>query len=302
MARKKRNDVDYFPHSVRHGKKMYYMRSKYKNDGYAVWFLLLESLGKANNHFLDLTDPLEMSYLSSSFMVEEELLIDIINDLVRMEEFDRELWEKEKVLYNQTFVDGIDDAYKKRVNECVTKTSLIAHLKSIGRWIGSKTSEKVPNPTRIDDGNAQSKVKEIKEEKIKVDDTLFLCEISDEIQLEENQNIAFGFWKLFKKNLLESGISNPTNLNKAKLDNWSRTVRLMIENDKRTKDECSIVFNFLHDNLFWKKNIQSIGKLREQFERLYMDAKGKGVGTKSKNPKITQSYLEDLYKRLYGDK
>ena len=171
MARKQRNDIDYFPHSVSHGKKMFYLRSKYKNDGYAVWFLLLEELGKADNHYLDLKDDVSRMYLSSSFMIEESLLMNIIQDLVKFKEFDTELWEKESILFNQNFVDSIEDAYKKRVNQCVTKTSLIDDLTVIGRWIKAKKAKNKPKPQRIDDGNPQSIVKETKQDESKVDDT-----------------------------------------------------------------------------------------------------------------------------------
>jgi hypothetical protein len=167
MARKQRNDIDYFPHSVNHGKKMFYLRSKYKNDGYAVWFLLLEELGKANNHYLDLKDAVSRMYLSSSFMLEEDHLMEIIQDLVKFKEFDAELLQKESIIFNQNFVDSIEDAYKKRVNQCVTKTSLIDDLKVIGRWIEPKKAEKPSNPSRIGDGNPQSIVKDIKVDEIK---------------------------------------------------------------------------------------------------------------------------------------
>ena len=138
MARPQRNNVDYFPHPVNHGKKMFYLRSKYKNDGYTVWFMLLEELGKAEYHYLDLKDDVQKMYLSSTFMVTEEILENIINDLVKFEEFDKELWENESILYNQKFVNNIKDAYKKRSNDCIDKKSLIDVLKAKGRSIEAK--------------------------------------------------------------------------------------------------------------------------------------------------------------------
>jgi hypothetical protein len=69
MARQERNDVDYFPHPVNHGKKMHYILNKYKNDGYTVWFRLLEELGKADYHYLDLSDEVQIMYLASTFLV-----------------------------------------------------------------------------------------------------------------------------------------------------------------------------------------------------------------------------------------
>jgi hypothetical protein len=141
MARPERNNVDYFPHPVSHGRKMFYLRSKYKNDGYTVWFMLLEQIGKADYHFLDLADETQMMYLSCEFMVSEETLIEIIELLLKLGEFDSELWEQ-KILYSQKFIDSISDAYKKRNNNCVDKNSLITLLISKGRLIDSSGNRK----------------------------------------------------------------------------------------------------------------------------------------------------------------
>ena len=145
MARKEKNNVEYFPHSVNHGKKMFCIRSKYKNDGYAVWFMLIEQLGKADNHYLDLKDDVQMIYLSSELMVDETVLLDIINMLVKLNVFDSELWNKERILYNQEFVESIADAYKKRNNKCIDRNSLILLLISKGRYKPSKSIPKLDN-------------------------------------------------------------------------------------------------------------------------------------------------------------
>lgn len=128
MARQERNDVDYFPHPVNHGKKMHYILNKYKNDGYTVWFRLLEELGKADYHYLDLSDEVQIMYLASTFLVTEETLTVIIKDLVKLGEFDKDLFNKEKILFNESFRQSIKDAYKKRNNEIITRPKLISYL------------------------------------------------------------------------------------------------------------------------------------------------------------------------------
>jgi hypothetical protein len=62
MAREQRKDVDYFPHDCTHGRKMHIIETKYSNDGYACWFKLLEQLGKANNHYLDISDDMNLMF------------------------------------------------------------------------------------------------------------------------------------------------------------------------------------------------------------------------------------------------
>ena len=126
MARQERNNIDYFPHPVKHGKKMFYIRTTYGNDGYTAWFMLLEKLGDANYHFLDLQNSIEMMYLTSEIMITEEKLSAIIEDLVRLEEFDKDLWDGDKILFNQKFTDNILDAYKRRSNNCLSDKIKIA--------------------------------------------------------------------------------------------------------------------------------------------------------------------------------
>lgn len=168
MARKERNSVDYFPHSVIHGKKMFYIRNKYKNDGYATWFILLEKLGSSEYHYLDLKEEIELMYLSSEIMIEHDLLNKIINDLVSIGEFDSELWENEKILFNQKFIENIQDAYKKRNNECINKESLIQILITKGRSLSLKSNPKQSKGTLKGNRNPQSKVEDSKEDKSKL--------------------------------------------------------------------------------------------------------------------------------------
>ena len=132
MARPQRNNVDYFPHLITHGKKMHIIRSRYGNDGYAVWFMLLEELGRTNYHYLDLSDEIQLMYLAETMKVNEEVLLEIINLLVKMGEFDADFWQKNSIIYSSKFIEHIIDAYKKRSNDCLTKFELIAHLESLG--------------------------------------------------------------------------------------------------------------------------------------------------------------------------
>lgn len=155
MARQQRNNVDYFPHPVTHGKSMFYLRTKYGNDGYTVWFMILEKLGTADFHFLDLKDEIQLMYLSAELKVSDEDLTSIIKDLVRMGKFDADLWNDESIIYDQEFVDSIADAYKKRTNPVVNKESLLTRLIDIGRLKGPIGNRKPPNPHLKGSGNTQ---------------------------------------------------------------------------------------------------------------------------------------------------
>lgn len=114
MAREQRKDVDYFPHECNHGRKMHIIERKYGNDGYAVWFKLLEQLGKANDHYIDISDETQMMWLTSIFNVDEEKTKLILNDLSKLEAIDKVLFEEYKVIYSHKFSESVKDAYRNR--------------------------------------------------------------------------------------------------------------------------------------------------------------------------------------------
>lgn len=166
MARPEANTVDYFPHYPGDGKKMFFIEQKYKNDGYATWFKILEKLARTECHYLDLNDIQESMFLSSKCYISEDTLIDIISDLAKLGVFDKELWDL-KIIYCQSFIDSIADAYKKRKNKCVDRNSILLLLQSKGIHLPNKSRNKPGKSILSTSENTQSKEKEIKEEKSK---------------------------------------------------------------------------------------------------------------------------------------
>lgn len=53
-------------------------------------------------------------------------------------------------------------------------------------------------------------------------------------------------------------------------DSWANNVRLMRERDNRTLQEIKDVIDWCQNDSFWKSNILSTAKLRQQFDQLYM--------------------------------
>lgn len=160
MARPERNNVDYFPFYCEDGNKMFYIEETYGNDGFSTFIKLLRELAKTNYHFLDLSKPTTIMFLSAKCKITKETLICIINDLVELGKFDKVLWTENKVIWCQDFVDSIQDAYMRRNNNCITYDGLLQHLISLG-------IRKQGNCTKKDNNNTQSKVDYNKEDKIK---------------------------------------------------------------------------------------------------------------------------------------
>jgi hypothetical protein len=155
MARPQRNVVDYFPHYISSGKKMYYIEQKYGNDGFASWFKILESLAVTEFHFLNLNEETELMFLASKCRVSEETLLNILDDLSRLGEINAEMWLA-KIIWSDKFIESIQDAYSKRSNECMSFEGLRLHLRCLGVIKG--------------DVKPQSKVKDIKLNESKEDE------------------------------------------------------------------------------------------------------------------------------------
>lgn len=157
MARPERNNVDYFPFICEDGNKMFYIEETYGNDGFSTFIKILRELAKTNYHYLDLSKPNTIMFLSAKCKINKEILLLIIKDLVDLGKFDYVLWNENSIIWCQDFVDSIQDAYFKRKNKCITYEGLLLLLCSLGVRKPSKLQSIVPV-------NTQSIVKDIKED------------------------------------------------------------------------------------------------------------------------------------------
>jgi hypothetical protein len=155
MARPQKNNVEYFPFFCEEGNKMFYIEETYGNDGFATFVKLLRELAKAEFHYLNLSKPTTIMFLSAKCKVSKEVLENIIKDLVDLGKFNKILWEENKVIWCQDFIDSIQDAYNKRNNKCITYDGLIQLLISLG-------VRKLSLCTPEGGGNTQSIVKNTK--------------------------------------------------------------------------------------------------------------------------------------------
>jgi hypothetical protein len=131
MARQQQNTVDYFPFLCKEGEAMFYIENKYGNDGYATWIKILRQLAVTNYHYLNLSEYKSRAFLSSKCKVSEEKLIEIITDLCFIGEFNKELWEQNRIVFSEKFIENIKDAYSRRKNECVNMFTLCVHLNAM---------------------------------------------------------------------------------------------------------------------------------------------------------------------------
>ena len=277
MARPERNSVDYFPFICEEGKKMYYIEETYGNDGFATFVKILRELAKTEYHYLNLSKQTTLMFLCAKCKVSKETLISIINDLVELDKFNATLWNENKIIWCQDFIDSIQDAYFKRKNKCMTFEGLLLLLQSLGVRKQSKLQSIVPDNTQSIIYNTIEKNKILNnsllsEIKISDDKKFFLIK---DLQIEAEQNeieyfkIAEKFQKLFIKNLKEK--KSPTaNQEKANFKNYVNPIRLLLENKEATKEQLREAYSFLNsiEGEFWKSNILSTATLRKQIATL----------------------------------
>lgn len=114
MARVKKNTVDYFPHPVNNGTRMYVMEQKYGDKGYCCYYKLLEFLGRTENHFLDFSNTKDLLYFSALINADEPKTIEMISTLAELGSIDRNLWLENRVVWCKEFLDSICGVYDKR--------------------------------------------------------------------------------------------------------------------------------------------------------------------------------------------
>lgn len=241
MARPEKNTVAYFPFYCEDGKKMYYLEETYGNDGFATFVKLLRELAKTEYHYLNLNEKTTQMFLASKCKVSKETLISIINDLVDLGKFDAILWNENKIIWCQDFIDSIQDAYEKRKNKCITFDGLLQLL--IG--LGVRKPQKQPLKG---DGNTQIKEDKKKEKEIKEDNIPTLNEF-----LEFSKEKLNGTYSEFENSLklkYDAWVSNDwkDGYNK-KITNWKTKLLNTIPHlKKETKGTTQINHNTLLDN------------------------------------------------------
>lgn len=177
MARPEKNTVEYFPFLCDEGKKMFYIEETYGNDGFSTFIKILRELAKTDFHYLDLSKKTTLMFLSAKCKISTKTLESIINDLVDLDKFDKNLWIENKVIWCQDFIDSIQDAYNKRKNKCITYDGLLQHLCSLGvRKLGKSISQVGVKPQTIVKETKQDKTIEDKQSEFKNSLQPFLVE------------------------------------------------------------------------------------------------------------------------------
>ena len=112
MGRTTEDKVDFYSHYPG-GRMVSSLRKKFGNDGYAVYWLILDEIAGCEGHFLDLSKDNDLEDFALECMVSDELFLKIVDWICSRGRFDSEAWAR-KGIWCQKFVDKLEAVYKKR--------------------------------------------------------------------------------------------------------------------------------------------------------------------------------------------
>lgn len=100
MARPQKEGMDYFPHDTDavNDEKIDALRTLYGNDGYAFYFILLERIYRTTNFELDVSDAEIIQILANKIGINTERFNQMLNTALKFNCFDKELYNKNKIL------------------------------------------------------------------------------------------------------------------------------------------------------------------------------------------------------------
>jgi hypothetical protein len=231
---------------------MFILEQKYGNNGFSFWFKLLEQLGSTDGHCLDLNDKTAWSFLCAKSRVSEETADEMLNLLAEIEAIDRELWQVDRVIWIQKFVDGIADAYRNRKVDLPTKPS----LKRKKPGVSENSLHGDQGPSGVSDvRNPQMKLDETKLNEKKI-----FSSTSDEVRLGEL--------------LIGLILARKPDCKKPNLQGWAKDFDLILRVDKRPLETVEKLIRWVQSDPFEQRNVLSPGKLRERFDQLEMKMQG----------------------------
>ena len=129
-GRPESKNVDYFPHFTKGDRMLDLIEFRHKTEGYAFVYKLQEMLADAPYHKLSVKTQDEKDMFEMGIGIKKEVVDDVINILVNNNKIDRELWEKERVIWWQEFVERLSAVWYKRGKRIPTKEGGIENFRT----------------------------------------------------------------------------------------------------------------------------------------------------------------------------
>lgn len=175
MARPIKEGMDYFPHDTdsSNDEKIEALRGEFGNDGYAMYFILLERIYKTDTGSLDMNKIVIRKAIIKHIGVSEDIFNNILKFCFEIELFDKFTYENLGLLTSNGIKKRRDEVNKQR--EKWRKRKVIQKENSNKEEF---SNEKIPQIKEKESKVKESKEKESKINKSSLDE--FSCNSSDE--------------------------------------------------------------------------------------------------------------------------
>ena len=124
VGRPESKNVFYFPHYTKSNKVLDLIEHKHGSEGYKCYYRLLEMVADADYHKLSIATENEKIMFDLGMNSKEEVAYDVIDILVESGQIDRELWENERAIWMEDFVETLKPVYVNRRKPLPDKDSI----------------------------------------------------------------------------------------------------------------------------------------------------------------------------------
>ena len=131
MSRPESKNVFYFPHYTKSTSELDLIEHKYNSEGYKAYYRLQEMVADADYHRLSLATQDEKDMFELGMNCRQEVVDDVIRILLDRGRIDRELWENERVIWMQDFVETLKPVYLNRKKPLPDKSIVFTSNNSI---------------------------------------------------------------------------------------------------------------------------------------------------------------------------
>lgn len=258
MSRPTKQGIDYFPLDCRFDDKIEMFLIEKEAVGLGVLVTIWQMIYVNEGYYIANNEDLHL-LIKRKIGVGINEVSDIINACFRRNIFDEEMHKKHGIITSKAIQKRYFDAAKKKKCIDVCVDYIIKGVSARDNWVNvagnaTKVKVKVKVKEKAKSAKTTSDQSHVKSDKFNQDDV----------------NLANGIFDLILA-------MNPKH-KKPDLSKWADTIRLMRERDKRTHHEIASLFQWANGHDFWKTNILSPTKLREQWDKLVIQRDNPGPG------------------------
>lgn len=244
MARPVKEGLEYFPldTDIDQDEKMIVVIAKYGMRGFGIAIRLMMELYR-NGYYYPWTEK-EKYVFAMKIREEPELLNKVVMELIEWGFFDKAMYEEHEILTSKGFQTRYLVATSRRKGIVIKEEYNLTEetfKKEYEEEIKKEKPKNKPKKLKYDEENSYYKMA-----------TYFYSKL-DEMAQEE------GLGHLLKR---------------ANMQRWADDMRKLIEIDKIDKHTAKEVMDWVVADPFWKANVLSAAKLREQFPKLILKMKG----------------------------